>query len=81
MLLPDCLELCLGPEPRWERWSARSRGRTALSGVVRAMVLMLVVLLASPFASRIPLAVLAGIALKVGIDIIDWEFGALMSLS
>ena len=49
-------------------------GRTALSGVVRAMVLMLVVLLASPFASRIPLAVLAGIALKVGIDIIDWEF-------
>ena len=49
-------------------------GRTALSGVVRATVLMLVVLLASPFASRIPLAVLAGIALKVGIDIIDWEF-------
>jgi len=49
-------------------------GRTALSGVIRAMVLMLVVLLASPFASRIPLAVLAGIALKVGIDIIDWEF-------
>ena len=49
-------------------------GRTALSGVVRAMVLMLVVLLAAPFASRIPLAVLAGIALKVGIDIIDWEF-------
>jgi len=49
-------------------------GRTALSGVIRAMVLMLVVLLASPLASRIPLAVLAGIALKVGIDIIDWEF-------
>ena len=49
-------------------------GRTALSGVVRAMVLMLVVLLAAPLASRIPLAVLAGIALKVGIDIIDWEF-------
>ena len=49
-------------------------GRTALSGVIRAMVLMLVVLLASPLASRIPLAVLAGIALKVGIDLIDWEF-------
>ena len=49
-------------------------GRTALSGVIRAVVLMLVVLLAAPFASMIPLAVLAGIALKVGIDIIDWEF-------
>ena len=49
-------------------------GRTALSGVIRAVVLMLVVLLAAPLASMIPLAVLAGIALKVGIDIIDWEF-------
>ena len=49
-------------------------GRTALSGVIRAVVLMLVVLLAAPLASMIPLAVLAGIALKVGIDIIDWDF-------
>ena len=49
-------------------------GRTALSGVIRAVVLMLVVLLAAPLASMIPLAVLAGIALKVGIDIIEWEF-------
>ena len=49
-------------------------GRTALSGVIRAIVLMLVVLLAAPLASVIPLAVLAGIALEVGIDIIDWEF-------
>ena len=49
-------------------------GRTALSGVIRATILMLVVLLAAPEASKIPLAVLAGIALKVGIDIIDWEF-------
>ena len=52
----------------------QSGGRTALSGIVRAMVLMLVVLLAAPMASRIPLAVLAGIAVKVGIDIIDWDF-------
>ena len=49
-------------------------GRTALSGIIRAVVLMLVVLLAAPMASRIPLAVLAAIAVKVGIDIIDWEF-------
>ncbi len=52
----------------------QSGGRTALSGIFRAMVLMLVVLLAAPLASRIPLAVLAGIAVKVGIDIIDWDF-------
>ena len=52
----------------------QSGGRTALSGIVRAMVLMLVVRLAAPLASKIPLAVLAGIAVKVGIDIIDWEF-------
>ncbi|MEC8440786.1 MAG: SulP family inorganic anion transporter [Cyanobacteriota bacterium] len=52
----------------------QSGGRTALSGIVRALVLMLVVLLAAPLASKIPLAVLAGIAVKVGIDIIDWEF-------
>ncbi|NDD68254.1 MAG: SulP family inorganic anion transporter [Synechococcaceae bacterium WB9_4xC_028] len=49
-------------------------GRSALSGVVRAVILMLVILLAAPLVSTIPLAVLAGIALKVGLDIIDWDF-------
>ena len=49
-------------------------GRTALSGVVRAGILMVVVLWAANLTAVIPLAVLAGIALKVGIDIIDWDF-------
>ncbi len=49
-------------------------GRTALSGLIRAMILMAVVLWAAPLTQNIPLAVLAGIALKVGIDIIDWDF-------
>lgn len=49
-------------------------GRTALSGLTRAAVLMAVILGASGLASSIPMAVLAGIALKVGIDIIDWGF-------
>ncbi|MCT0246498.1 MULTISPECIES: SulP family inorganic anion transporter [Synechococcaceae] len=49
-------------------------GRTALSGLTRAVVLMVVILGASGLASSIPMAVLAGIALKVGIDIIDWGF-------
>ena len=38
-------------------------GRSALSGIVRALILMVVVLAAAPLASTIPLAVLAGIAL------------------
>jgi sulfate permease, SulP family len=49
-------------------------GRTALSGISRAVILMMVVLWAAPLTSGIPLAVLAGIVLKVGIDIIDWGF-------
>lgn len=49
-------------------------GRTALSGLTRAFVLLVVILGAANLAAVIPLAVLAGIALKVGIDIIDWSF-------
>ncbi|ASC69894.1 sodium-independent anion transporter [Halomicronema hongdechloris C2206] len=49
-------------------------GRTALSGLTRAGVLLVVILGAANLAATIPLAVLAGIALKVGIDIIDWGF-------
>ena len=48
--------------------------RTALSGLVRAGILLLVVLWAAGLTAVIPLAVLSGIALKVGIDIIDWDF-------
>ena len=49
-------------------------GRTALSGLTRAFILLVVILGAANLAATIPLAVLAGIALKVGIDIIDWGF-------
>ncbi len=49
-------------------------GRSALSGLTRSIVLMVVILGASGLAASIPMAVLAGIALKVGIDIIDWGF-------
>ena len=52
----------------------QSGGRTALSGLTRAAVLLVVILGAANLAATIPLAVLAGIALKVGIDIIDWGF-------
>ncbi|NEX18195.1 MAG: sodium-independent anion transporter [Halochromatium sp.] len=49
-------------------------GRTALSGLTRALVLGVVVFGASALVEPIPKAVLAGIAIKVGIDIIDWGF-------
>jgi SulP family sulfate permease len=48
--------------------------RTALSGLVRASILAVVVFGASGLVEDIPKAVLAGIAIKVGIDIIDWPF-------
>ncbi len=54
--------------------SIQSGARTALSGLVRAAILVVVVLWAADLTAVIPLAVLAGIALKVGIDIIDWGF-------
>ena len=49
-------------------------GRTALSGLTRAGILVVVILGAAKLAALIPLAVLSGIALKVGLDIIDWGF-------
>jgi SulP family sulfate permease len=48
--------------------------RTAVSGVTRAVILLVVVLWAAGLTATIPLAVLAGIAIKVGLDIIDWGF-------
>jgi SulP family sulfate permease len=52
----------------------QSGGRSALSGIARALILMLVILAGARLAAQIPQAVLAGIALKVGVDIVDWDF-------
>ncbi len=52
----------------------QSGGRTPLAGVLRAVLLMLAVLFAAPMLGHIPMAVLAGIAIKVGFDILDWSF-------
>ncbi|MEM6447380.1 MAG: SulP family inorganic anion transporter [Cyanobacteria bacterium P01_D01_bin.123] len=49
-------------------------GRTPLSGMVYALVLLLVVFWANPLTAQIPNAVLAGLLFKVGIDILDWGF-------
>ncbi|CCH66552.1 Sulfate permease [Richelia intracellularis HH01] len=48
--------------------------KTALSGVTRSLVLIIVILSAARLAQNIPMSVLTGIALKVGLDILDWNF-------
>ena len=52
----------------------KSGGRTQLSGVIHAVILALIVLGFGSAVSLIPHAALAGILLKVGIDVIDWRF-------
>ncbi len=52
----------------------RSGGRTPVSGALHALVLLALMLGLAPLAERIPHAVLAGILLKVGYDIIDWRY-------
>lgn len=52
----------------------RSGGKYNLSGMIHALVLLAIVLGLSPLASQIPHAVLAGILVKVGLDIIDWSY-------
>lgn len=53
--------------------NVRAGGKTQLSGVIHAAILLLIVLGAGSVVQHIPHAVLAGILLKVGIDIIDWK--------
>ena len=52
----------------------QSGGRTPLSGVIRVLALAIAVFGAGSLIENIPLAVLAGIAVKVGVDILDWSF-------
>ncbi|MEN7342476.1 MAG: SulP family inorganic anion transporter [Pseudomonadota bacterium] len=52
----------------------RTGGQTKLSGMIHAAILFLVVVSLSPLASQIPHAVLAGILVKVGYDIIDVSY-------
>ncbi|MEM7592073.1 MAG: SulP family inorganic anion transporter [Cyanobacteria bacterium P01_A01_bin.83] len=54
--------------------NVKSGGRTPISGMIHALVLLVIVLRAGELTANIPEAVLAGILIKVGIDIIDWSF-------
>ena len=52
----------------------RAGARTRVSGALRSVILLALVLGAGPIAEPIPIAALAVIAMKAGWDIIDWRF-------
>lgn len=54
--------------------NVKAGGQTPISGALHAVILLAIVLGAGGLASEIPKAVLAGILIKVGTDIIDWEY-------
>ena len=54
--------------------NVKSGGSTPISGMVHSVVLLFVLVGAGPLAAQIPTALLAGILIKVGLDIIDWGF-------
>ncbi|MDP9990192.1 SulP family sulfate permease [Variovorax boronicumulans] len=51
----------------------RSGGNSPIAGIVHAVTLMVVVLLAAPLARHVPLAVLAGILVFVGLNMGEWR--------
>jgi SulP family sulfate permease len=51
--------------------NVRSGGKTHLSGIVHSVLLLAILLALGPLASEIPMAVLAGILITVGIGIVD----------
>ena len=49
-------------------------GKTPMSGVFRVVILLIAIYGLAELIQHIPLSVLAAIALKVGVDILDWSF-------
>jgi len=50
-----------------------SGGKTRLSGMIAGLMLLMILLVLGPIASRIPAAVLAGILITVGIGVMDYK--------
>ena len=62
--------------------NARAGARTPVAGIVHAITLLLIVLLAAPLASLVPLSALAGILLFVAWNMGEWhEFARLRHFS
>ena len=54
--------------------NVKAGGLTPISGALHAVILLAIVLGGGALAANIPKAVLAGILVKVGTDIIDWDY-------
>ena len=54
--------------------NVKSGGSTRLSGMLHALILAAILLGLGRYASVVPMAVLAAILIKVGIDIVDYRF-------
>lgn len=54
--------------------NVKAGGLTPISGALHAVLLLAIVLGGAQYAQAIPLAVLGAILVKVGTDIIDWEY-------
>jgi len=53
--------------------NVKTGGRTPISGATHSAVLLFVVAALGPLASNIPTACLAGILIKSGLDVVDWN--------
>lgn len=54
--------------------NVKAGGLTPISGALHAVLLLAIVLGGAQYAKEIPLAVLGAILVKVGTDIIDWDY-------
>jgi SulP family sulfate permease len=54
--------------------NVKAGGLTPFSGALHALILLMIVLGGAQYAREIPLAVLGAILIKVGTDIIDWDY-------
>ncbi|MEL6311942.1 MAG: solute carrier family 23 protein, partial [Pseudomonadota bacterium] len=48
--------------------------KSPVAAIMRALILLLIVLAIAPLLESVPMVVLAAIAFKVGVDILDWSF-------
>jgi len=54
--------------------NVKSGATHKISGMIHSIVLLIIVLFLAPLASQIPMPLLAGILIKVGLDILDYRF-------
>jgi len=61
--------------------NVKAGGSTRVSGIIHGLILLLILIILGPAAENIPLAVLSGILIKVGFDIVDYRFLKLVKMA